>query len=70
MGNTAKRGGFFSRKTERPEREHDDAADLGTCIGLDASLDTLPWQPEPEPQPAPARAGWRRLLARNRSTDQ
>lgn len=68
----ARRGGFFSRKTERPARDDQDAADLGTCIGLDASLDTLPWQPEPDPAPAPAtRPGWlRRLAPRKGSADR
>jgi hypothetical protein len=66
MSKPARSPGLIQRWFARPEPTADDAADYGTCYGLDLSL-------APPPAPAPAvdatrtRAGWaRRFRLRSR----
>lgn len=61
MSKPARSPGLIQRWFARPLPTADDAADFGTCYGLDLSL-------TPPPAPAPAaerpRAGWMRRLGR------
>ena len=54
MSETQRRTGLFNRLWSRPEPTADDAADYGTCFGLELSLGAVmpttadarqPWQP-------------------------
>ena len=70
MSKASSTPGLFQRLLARPAPAMEqDAADYGTCIGLEFSLDQAEAAPL-LPTPAPSRApGWmRRLAARGRST--
>ena len=56
--------GFFQRMLARPVPVIDaDAADFGTCYGLEMSLAPLEEPPTPMPASAPGAGGWMRRLA-------
>jgi hypothetical protein len=65
MSHVSKSPGLFKRWLARPVEIDQDAADLGTCIGLEISLDQ---PPEPlEALPGAPGLGWiQRLKARSR----
>jgi len=65
MSHASKSPGLFKRWLARPVQDDPDAADLGTCIGLEVSLDQPPEPLQPPPgQPGPS---WmQRLKARSR----
>lgn len=66
MSKPARTNGLFHRWLARPEPAADDAADFGTCYGLDLSL-TPPPAPAPATEAPRARGGWtRRLRLRGR----
>jgi hypothetical protein len=65
MSHAIKSPGLFRRWLARPAEAPQDAADLGTCIGLELSLDQPP-EPPGAP-PSPPGYGWiQRLRARSR----
>jgi hypothetical protein len=56
--------GFFQRMLARPVPVVDaDAADFGTCYGLELSLAPLEEAPLPLPSAAPGAGGWMRRFA-------
>jgi hypothetical protein len=66
MSKPARSPGLIQRWLARPAPTADDAADYGTCYGLDLSLAAQP-APAPPPEAPRARAGWaRRLRLRGR----
>ena len=68
MSHASKSPGLFRRWLARPV-EHDlDAADLGTCIGLELSLDQPP-EPSETPPGVPGQGWIQRLKARSRPTN-
>jgi hypothetical protein len=65
MSHAIKSPGLFRRWLARPAADHQDAADLGTCIGLELSLEQPP-EPPGTPPSLPG-LGWiQRLKARSR----
>ena len=68
MSQASKSPGLFKRWLARPVQDDQDAADLGTCIGLEVSLDQPP-EP-PQSPPGPQGQGWmQRLRGRSRTTE-
>ena len=57
MDKSNKTGGLFQRMRSRPAPTAADAADLGTCIGLEYSLCEAAEAPGPAPEAA-RRPGW------------
>lgn len=69
MSHGSKSPGLFRRWLARPLPDELDAADLGTCIGLEMSLDQ-PEDPLPEASVREKSPGWvRRLTARARHVE-
>ena len=65
MSHASKSPSLFRRWLARPVQDEQDAADLGTCIGLEVSLDQPP-EP-PETPSGPKGQGWmQRLRTRSR----
>jgi len=69
MSPASRAPGLFQRLLARPAPTFDDAADLGTCFGLEVSLDQQDEAPQPAAEP-PRSASWvRRLTSRGRGTE-
>ncbi len=65
MGKGSGSTGFFQRLLARPVPAiEDDAADFGTCFGLELSLAPAREEPAPAPAADKANAGWIHRLAR------
>ncbi len=65
MGKAAGSPGFFQRLLARPAPAvEDDAADFGTCFGLELSLAPVQDPPAPVPERGEPGAGWIRRLSR------
>ena len=65
MAKATASGGFFQRLLARPAPSaEDDAADFGTCFGLELSLTPAQNPPAPAAGPGDAGAGWIHRLSR------
>ncbi len=69
MGKASASTGFFQRLLTRPVPAIEtDAADYGTCFGLELSLAPAAEESAPSPAAGPAPSGWIHRLARRDRT--